>query len=356
MKNTIFEIILTIIPLIVTAITILIWYLKGYDEKLKTKGYLYHPPKGLNTLEVGYIYKGEVKEKDINSLLLYLASKKYLKIVEIKDSFSIIKLKDYKGNNKILKLFFDNLFNGKTEIVEDELYDSFYKTTDSIRHNINKKINTTYFFNNRFYMNVIDILTVLSMFCIVTINYLEHAGRDINFWLVSIFMLFYILTCMPFKTMNSITKFVNRIFILVSFFFILVVGFDITKPEFLLNNFLYLLLIAVCNTVVLFMPKRNMEGNKILGQIKRFRNSIKYIDESKLKDLIKEDKDYVANIFPYAYTLGVTRNLIKVAEDIEANKPKYLEQIDKEVTLRDSYKFLKKVTGNLDRRYGDDYY
>ena len=356
MKNTIFEIILTIIPLIVTAITILIWYLKGYDEKLKTKGYLYHPPKGLNTLEVGYIYKGEVKEKDINSLLLYLASKKYLKIVEIKDSFSIIKLKDYKGNNKNLKLFFDNLFNGKTEIVEDELYDSFYKTTDYIRHNINKKINTTYFFNNRFYMNVIDILTVLSMFCIVTINYLEHAGQDINFWLVSIFMLFYILTCMPFKTMNSITKFVNRIFILVSFFFILVVGFDITKPAFLLNNFLYLLLIAVCNTVVLFMPKRNLEGNKILGQIKRFRNSIKYIDESKLKDLIKEDKDYVADIFPYAYTLGVTRNLIKVAEDIEASKPKYLEQINKDVTLRDNYKFLKKVTGNLDRRYGDDYY
>ena len=99
-----------------------------------------------------------------------------------------------------------------------------------------------------------------------------------------------------------------------------------------------------------------MEGNKILGQIKRFRNSIKYIDESKLKDLIKEDKDYVADIFPYAYTLGVTRNLIKVAEDIEASKPKYLEQINKDVNLRDNYKFLKKVTGNLDRRYGDDYY
>ena len=103
MKNTVLEIVLTIIPLIVTAITILLWYLKGYDEKLKTKGYLYHPPKGLNSLEVGYIYKGEVKEKDINSLLLYLASKKYLKIVEIKNSFSIIKLKDYNGKDKDLK-------------------------------------------------------------------------------------------------------------------------------------------------------------------------------------------------------------------------------------------------------------
>lgn len=356
MKNTVLEIVLTIIPLIVTAITILLWYLKGYDEKLKTKGYLYHPPKGLNTLEIGYIYKGEVKEKDVNSLLLYLASKKYLKIVEIKNSFSIIKLKDYNGNNKNLKTFFDHLFSGKDEVVEDELYDIFYKTTDKIRHNINKDVNTNYFFNNRLVVTIIDVLAVLSMFCVVAINYLEHAGSDINFWLVSIFMLFYILTCMPFKTMNSITKFINRIFILVSFFFILVVGFDITKPAYLLNNFLYLLLIAVCNTFVLFMPKRNIVGNKILGQIKRFRNSIKYIDENKLKDLLKEDKDYVANIFPYAYTLGVTRNLIKTAEDINVKKPKYLDQLDENATIRDNYKFLKKVTGNLDRRYGDDYY
>ncbi len=30
--------------------------------------------------------------------------------------------------------------------------------------------------------------------------------------------------------------------------------------------------------------------------------------------------------------------------------------MDKDTTIRDDYKFLKKVTGNLDRRYGDDYY
>ena len=52
MENTVLEIILTIIPLITTAITIFLWYVKGYDEKLKIKGYLYQPPKGLNTLEV----------------------------------------------------------------------------------------------------------------------------------------------------------------------------------------------------------------------------------------------------------------------------------------------------------------
>ena len=46
MKNTILEIILTIIPLFATAITIFLWYVKGYDAKLKTRGYLYHPPKG----------------------------------------------------------------------------------------------------------------------------------------------------------------------------------------------------------------------------------------------------------------------------------------------------------------------
>ena len=356
MKNAILEVVLTIIPLIATAVTILLWYLKGYDEKLKLKGYLYHPPKGLNTLLVGYIYKGEVKEKDVNSLLLYLASKKYLKIVEIKNSFSIIKLKDYKGYDKDAKLFFDKLFNGKDEIVEDELYDTFYKTTDKIRYDVNKDINTDYFFNNRLTITIIDILSVLSLFSVVAINYIEHANNDVNFWLVSIFMLFYILTYMPLKSMNNITKFMSRLFILVSFFFILVVGFDITKPAFLLNNFLYLLLIAIIDVIVLFMPKRNENGKLLLGQIHRFRNSIKYIDNVKLKALIKKEKNYVSDIFPYAYTLGVTKNLIKAAEELVEGKPKYLERIDKETSIREDYRYLKKVTGNLDRRYGDDYY
>ena len=355
MKKIILEIILTIIPLIATAVTILLWYLKGYDEKLKTKGYLYHPPKGLSTLEVGYIYKGEVKEKDVNSLLLYFASKKYLKIVEIKNSFSIIKLKDYNGNNRYLKVFFNNLFNGKKEVVEDELYDNFYRTTDDIRKTINKNVDTNYFYNNRLTITIIDILSVLCIFCVVAINYSEHVGNNINFWLVSIFMLFYILTYMPFKSMNNITKFMSRLFIIISFFFILVVGFDITKPSILVNNFLYLLLITIIDIVVLFMPKRNEEGTVILGQIKRFRNSIKYIDNEKLKELVKKEKDYVANIFPYAYVLGATRNLIKASEELNISKPKYIELLDNK-SIRDNYRFIKKVTGNLDRRYGDDYY
>ena len=356
MGNTILEIILTIIPLIATAVTIGLWYVKGYDAKIKTKGYLYHPPKGLNTLDVGYIYKGEVKEKDVNSLLLYFASKKYLRVVEIKDSFSLIKLKDYNGHNKEMKDFFDNLFNGKNEVIEDELYDSFYKTTDNIRHRVNKNLNTNYFLNNRIIVTIIDNLAVLSLFCITSINYLAHANNNINFWLVSIFMLFYILTYMPFNTMNSITKFMSRLFILVSYFFILVVGFDITSPSFLLNNFLYLLLIVIIDIVVLFMPKRNENGSMLLGQIKRFRNSIRYLDASKLKELIKKDKNYVEEIFPYAYTLGVTRNLIKASEELNIKNPKYLELLDKDKTIRDNYRFLKKVTANLDRRYGDDYY
>ena len=356
MENTVLEIILTIIPLLATALSIILWYVKGYDREIKTKGYLYNPPKGLNTLEIGYIYKGEVKEKDINSLLLYLASKGYLKIVEIKNSFSIIKLKDYKGSNKDIKDFFNNLFNDKTEIIEDELYDSFYKTTDSIRYRINKNVNTNYFLNNNYAMVIIDIIAVLSLFCVSFINYYEHVNNEINFWLVSIFMLFYIFTYMPFKSMNNLTKYMTRIFILVSFFFILVVGFDITKPAFLLNNFLYLLLIAIINTIALFMPKRSDEGAILLGQIKRFRNSIKYIDKDKLKELVKKDHKYVENVFPYAYVLGATRNLIKAAEEINVSKPKYSILLDDDVTLRDHYKFLKKTTGNLDRRYGDDYY
>jgi Sec-independent protein translocase protein TatA len=126
-------------------------------------------------------------------------------------------------------------------------------------------------------------------------------------------------------------------------------------PAFLLNNFLYLLLIALINIVVLFMPKRNENGTKILGQIKRFRNSIKYIEKDKLRELIKEDKDYIANIFPYAYTLGVANRLLDVYTAVDKRGPKYVKMLN-DRDARKNFNFLRKVTNNLDRRKGDEYY
>ena len=66
----------------------------------------FYPPDGLNSADLGFIYKGRSEQKDIISLLIYLANKGYLKIEEFEEKvlnvikskqFKIIKIKEYDG-------------------------------------------------------------------------------------------------------------------------------------------------------------------------------------------------------------------------------------------------------------------
>lgn len=71
----------------------------------------YKPPKGLNSAEAGYIFHDYGSYRNIISLIPYLASKGYLKIVNVekgKNDISddtIIVLKQYNGDDEIEKTF-----------------------------------------------------------------------------------------------------------------------------------------------------------------------------------------------------------------------------------------------------------
>ena len=56
--------------------------------------------------ELKYNYAGLINERDLTSIVIYLAHKKYIKILPSK----IIKLKKYKENNKAEKLMYKALF------------------------------------------------------------------------------------------------------------------------------------------------------------------------------------------------------------------------------------------------------
>ena len=174
----------TICMLVSAGVILLLWYLKGYDGKFNTKGKLYKLPKELSTLDVGYLLKGEAKEKDVNSLVLYLASNGYLRVEEIKNSFQLVKLKNYKKKDEI-KVFFDELFKNRDSVIEDELTDSFYRVTDEIRHYKNDvtHVNNLYFYNNTFYIMIADLIVIVNLFLTTTIVFLETLGNNVNFGL-----------------------------------------------------------------------------------------------------------------------------------------------------------------------------
>ena len=60
------------VPIIFLVISILLWNIFGCDDQI-IETIEFYPPEGLNSLDVGFLYKGRAENKDVTSLLIYLA-------------------------------------------------------------------------------------------------------------------------------------------------------------------------------------------------------------------------------------------------------------------------------------------
>ena len=104
----IMDYIMFLIPVIFLVIAILLWYKFGRDDQV-IETVEFYPPEGLNSLDVGFLYKGKAENKDITSLLIFLANKGYLEINNKKINLNSEKInlnQDSKNsaNQKIIEL------------------------------------------------------------------------------------------------------------------------------------------------------------------------------------------------------------------------------------------------------------
>lgn len=187
--------ILFLIPLIFLAIAIILWYKFGRDDQV-VETVEFYPPQGFNSLEVGFLYKGQADNQDVTSLLIYLANQGYIIIAETEEKslfskskgFKITKLKEYDGNNINEQIFLNGLFTKRSsftslfsktpetptdninEVTSMDLYDNFYITMGRILSNINNKENKHKLFEkSASSKTVFIILMIIATFCMITI-------------------------------------------------------------------------------------------------------------------------------------------------------------------------------------------
>ena len=266
------------------------WNKYGKDDIL-VEPVEFYPPDGLNSLEIGYIYKGNAANQDVVSLLVYLANKGYLKIEEYEKkgifrtskNFKIIKLKDtYEGDNYAERKFFDDLFSGRTEVTESDLKNFFYTTINDILYNQNSTKNRYKIFERK----------SLSMKVLV-----------ILFIILTIILTFII----PFK------------FFLYNIYYMII--FMIYEKIYILNYIAGLISIIGMIIFAAIMKKRTKYGNDMLGRIKGFRNFLETAEKPKLEELVNENPTYFYDILPYTYVLGVTNVWMKKFESIAMIPP-----------------------------------
>ncbi len=314
------------ISIIFVIIAFGIWNKYGKDD-VPIDTVEFYPPDGLNSAELGFIYKGDAKAEDIISLLIYLANKGYLKIEEYEETkfkiiksknFKIIKLKEYDGNNENEEIFFKNLFISKDEVTKDDLYNKFYSTINIIAGNITEKGNKEKIFEESSIIRILLIIMIIIIFLFMGGLSVFDIGDPLI--ITTILLVLAMPLVFLYKKSDTFGIIISSLaFVSVSFFCmrndILLDGAYLVK--FIIESICIVLLIIFLG----IMRKRTPYGTKILGRIKGFKNFLETVEKPKLEELVNEDPEYFYNILPYTYVLGVSNKWIKKFEDIALQAP-----------------------------------
>lgn len=321
-----------IVPLIVAILAYFMWSKYGRDDVV-VETVEFYPPNGCNSAEAAYFYKTSVTDKDANSLLIYLASKGYLKIVEIdKNNYKIIKLKEYDGNNSNEKLFMDGLFKSKNEVTKDDLYNKFYKTIEKIKLNIDNYKNKQLIYDSkassmRVYAVLLAALSVIVTVSIPTFDYGLFSDVFVAIMFGAIMVL--ILAVELYSPIHVAIKIMAVIPTLIIGLFMaseLPIYYAASANNLTLIAIIFGLVMAlvVC-FFVRYMSKRTPYGNEMYGRVKGFRNFLVSAEKDKLEALVNDDPTYFYNILPFTYVLGVSDKWIKKFEGMTLEEPDWYE-------------------------------
>ena len=316
-----------IISIIFVFIAYVLWKKYGKDD-IVVDTVEFYPPDNLNSADIGFLYKGHSDQKDIISLLIYLANKGYLKIEEYEETtlkviksknFKIIKLKEYDGNDENERTFFDGLFWVKEEVTKNDLYNRFYLILKEIAKNINRKENQEKVFEKASLAKrgiVIIMIVIIFLF-------MDGWKMLTNFGIYGPIIICAFLGI----TLGSVYKKPSKSTIIIASIIFLIVSAkcmieDIIMDKIYLIKFIIEAICMVATIVFLgIMKKRTSYGNEMLGKIEGFKTFLETAEKPRLEQLVMEDPEYFYNILPYTYVLGVSNKWMKKFEDIALEAP-----------------------------------
>ena len=342
---TIQDYLMYIIPLFGLLISYILWQIYGKDKKIKFKKST-ELPKGLNSLDIAFLYKGRVTEDDVFTLIMYLANRGYLQIIETneqnvdvkKSGFLLKKIKEYDGNDKHEKLFMQRLFKEdtltifKNEITspktdeEIEMSGIFYVTIKEILADINsirnmQKIYEKSSLNKR---KIIILVIVLSFLTIMLVPYFSHRNPlSIFLTLVCIIFGFIVVWKLAF---NKYARYRRTLFVISIILIICMWGVNIL-PLVENDNIFFLAhlfgLVCIFGMIIFLrlILKRTDYGIELKENIQGFINYINEVNEEQLKMMIDINPNYVYEMFSYVYALNIEDIFMEKIKNIDLKEP-----------------------------------
>lgn len=265
------SLIVCIICIITSIAMFILWFKNGKDLDSGVPTVEFYAPDNLDPAEIGYLYKNDTGRRLAVSLIVSLASKGYIKIIdsENKDDHVIMKNPDKEGvikpamsENEVI--VYNGLFKNSDATQLSTNYD-FYKVFDEIAKNVHQKFDDEV--NDLTAYKSMVVSSVCFLICVVLLGIAYCNFEDLN-------------------------------------------------PSL---NILYLVA-ALANggtfILTILMKRKNSTGERIKAKISGFRNYIEVAEKSQIDMFVLKNPNYFYDILPYAYVLGVSKKWINKFENI----------------------------------------
>ena len=365
---------LAAVLLAMTGFGAVLWRKYGRDPQIVETEEFY-PPEGLSPAEVAYLDEGVVTRGQIASLLLTLADKGYLKIVEkvtvqglrknkTKTEYEIVRLKEYDGDSEDERLFMEGLFDEESTgvVKEEELKNSFYETLDDIQTRIQSR------FEGRLYddrANTVSlILRMLGILGMIALFIISKALNGSPFIVGNgdtlIYLAFYVMEiALPIagfwglsNWINSPKKKVTSLIggligngLLIGAGFGIAVLYDTCMYDQIVPYLIGMAAVFLLNLMAALCEKRSEEYSALLGKIRGYKNFLKVAEKDRMEMLAEKDPDYFYRNLAIAFALGVTAVYAKRFASMATKAPDWY---DSPAIMTGSVFNAASVTGSMD--------
>jgi len=341
--------IIILLPLISLFIGIFGWF--KYARKNKFTGEItVSVPKNYDSAEIGFLYNGYSKEHDIVSVLIKLANEGCLMFDEDDDgyklerpnSFKIIKLKNYTGNNAIQKLLFEKLFEKndviETKDIEYHMYDTLFKSKETLDNQENREM--LFFKDIKIFKKIlIGILFVSCLIINIHSSYLMfNTYLLVPLVALTLILGIYIVFIMENKLMSKII--IGGILIGITLFF----GITPIISD-LLTLIIYLVsLILILFSSILFklLPNRTPVGNSMLGEVSGFKIGLENMTKDEFKNNLDINPNYFYDMYPYVYVFNIVETWNYKANDYIKSFPTWYKTKE-DFSLQNFQKFCRNM-------------
>ena len=315
-----------VVPIVVSVITLIASIFVVTQEKYKiTPVVQYTAPGGLNSLEVAFADKGEIKRKNAASMVVYLANKGYLTIDIDGENFTLTKLKDYDGKNESERIFMNGLFNNDhpNKVAKAELEGEFYKTVSATISTISRGRLKTELFTKKNPTKtllrlgrVVAMAIILACACFAT-TLENNPEKALMLLLGSLSLLIVPMALMLQPTDWQISAMISKGFgILIFLVPVFAIGLFAHKRPIIAVTTVAITILTIGARLTGSIKPRTKDGYRVKGEIMGFKEFIETVDKPRLEALLAETPTLFYDVIPYAYVLGVHKKWVDKFEGI----------------------------------------